>query len=80
MLRAHVTEAAVPLHLAQCIPSRACPQSERCARCDDRLTDPAERVIDASVAVRRAGDWCALFLDIRGEALLPAHQTLQEAP
>lgn len=59
---------AFPPLLARCIPVLACPQVERCARRDPRLSD-CGRAIDATAL--HVGKFCPLFVDARG-ALLEA--------
>lgn len=70
MLRFSTTaETSTPLHLVPCSPSKPCPQSRTCARCDKALCDPGKRAIDAMVLRHRGGSWCPMFVDARGAAL-----------
>lgn len=71
MLRAvtPVAEAAAPLRLAHCAPSTWCNQRAVCARADRRLCDPHEHVVDGTALRHSSGNWCPIFVDVRGVAL-----------
>lgn len=54
---------------AECIPSRPCPQSDRCARHDPAQCDPLEQPIDAWLLRHSGGNWCPMFIDTRAALL-----------
>lgn len=55
--------------MTRCAPSRPCSQRCTCARAIVPLGEPA-LVVDASISVQRSGQWCPMFIDSRGLALL----------
>ena len=71
MLRAVIPiEAATPLHLQRCAPSKPCPQSQHCARHDPALCDRRSPV-DATVLRNPTGPGCPTFIDARGPVSNP---------
>lgn len=61
------SRAHLPLDVARCSPTRACPQRGICARaCDWPQGEPELTVIDATVTFGRRGSWCPMFIDTRG--------------
>ena len=57
---------AFPSMLVRCVPAVTCPQGERCARRDPKLSSRA-RAIDASAL--HVGKFCPMFIDRRGVML-----------
>ena len=69
MLRAFIPiEAATPLHLQRCVPTRPCPQSEHCARHDPALCD-RRTPVDGTVLRNPTGPGCPTFIDARHPSL-----------
>lgn len=62
--------AVLPIDVARCDPSCPCPQASRCMRYLDDAVDDEVSHVDASLT--RDPHGCALFLDVRGAALLEA--------
>jgi hypothetical protein len=61
------SRAHLPLDVARCSPTRACPQRGICARACDWPADIEHLpVIDASITFGQRGSWCPMFIDVRG--------------